>query len=844
MSKSTCKKTQSSNIFEPKKDNIFRVTSRDKKNIFLQSYKVNRKKKLLITYLSASTSFLAAIIIIVPSVVVSVQRSNNQKISSAEASSDLPNKNLDPIQPNTPLSKPSNPFISPVKPSQPTKPETPVKPLNPTVTKPEPVTPSQPVKPVAPANPPQRQTPAFDANLVRHPTNFTDFNNPVSTAINPYATPKEHYQLANQQAIEIEKNTSFSKTNAAFKTGDNYQSNDLTRSNQGLFYDARKIANNNSDDEVTNALLRNQTNIPPKPLKPLSELVELANSNNTPISFNRVVLDYLITHNEFGQSPSMFAWKLLTLSDEFRNNLLSVNGQVLFKVSGNQTISNVLFYADDINDHTGVLDLYISYDLNKIHQASRIQLNQTNSALKKDGDYLKYINERSFLITYDFVGWNQNTDNHFNQTGSINYDNRKSATGTGWIVDEINDSSLEAGKVAFVVATNKHVLDFTLPTLADQNSANTETGLSSQQLQQQEFFNSHQGFLNFSWTHHDFDNYDNLANITATNTSRKPSFAQQEFNQYTAHPVVNIADNSSSLASLPPAQFSQAVTKTKQNFLNSFLYVPDFSLQNTSATLGMNATANIQKNFIKDNVTYNAGPDLVLMRMEFNLKDLKQSWPSLYAVVSSNDQTLKTNWFPGLGTNDAVTDNRVISYVLGYPLAPYNRDENVLSYRIIQNSLSFGSRRKYTVGENDIDNTLQTILRNYDSKFVSNFNLKRSENTNKYPYDDVFSSPMNGLRYQTLNIGSTMLFTGPHLLSGNSGAMVIDSNFNPIGIAYQFQTYQDFNNGQTSSVAMFVQQDQNAISNVTNTVGVSVNNDFQQILKNHQIATFRLNPKK
>ncbi|OYD27049.1 hypothetical protein EI74_0227 [Mycoplasma testudineum] len=233
------------------------------------------------------------------------------------------------------------------------------------------------------------------------------------------------------------------------------------------------------------------------------------------IKFNQESLKYLVTHNEMGQNPKMFAWKLITLSDEIRMNQKSIiSDQIpetkikdnektmrLFQNLPNGT-KNIKFYTDEkgANNTTGVLKIYVVYtDANNKEHVLEKDLTPDYAGLKRDVDYLAAIGDRSFVISYRYAGYfdsnddytdDKNTtfkptydtvkqyasdfnrnpsalksriDSYYKYPKSKNLKNVTNSGGTAWLVDRIiedgQDPKTKQDVYSFIVATNKHVAD-------------------------------------------------------------------------------------------------------------------------------------------------------------------------------------------------------------------------------------------------------------------------------------------------------------------------------------------------------------------------------------------------
>ncbi|PAK21718.1 hypothetical protein CJJ23_00015 [Mycoplasmopsis agassizii] len=252
----------------------------------------------------------------------------------------------------------------------------------------------------------------------------------------------------------------------------------------------------------------------PQLLKPTEEVKNSAvEMNSSEFKLNLNSLKYLVTHNEMGQNPKMFAWKLLTLSDDIRMNQKSVLSDHIYLNNVSEVektyklfekvdsdISDIMFYAENIDNKTGTMTLYVTYKKGSENKSFKIDLNKSNVDLKNDYDYIKHINDRTVSLSWSYGGYLSENDDweddkndtwknvksnfdrniesykrfknnsalqkryfssYFgqNETSGIKFNQTIKTGGTAWVVDKIVDDTLPEGQHAFIIATNKHVLD-------------------------------------------------------------------------------------------------------------------------------------------------------------------------------------------------------------------------------------------------------------------------------------------------------------------------------------------------------------------------------------------------
>ncbi|WP_027119889.1 hypothetical protein [[Mycoplasma] testudinis] len=280
-----------------------------------------------------------------------------------------------------------------------------------------------------------------------------------------------------------------------------------------------KISSTRDMDGINNSNINALAKAPQPAVLPSDLDNRVVSMDQSPLKFNMEALTYLVEHNEMGQNPEMFAWKLITLSDQVRLNKKSVVsdqipiGQIDSKTTGLYLFENIplgiqyiQFYTDDTgaNNKVGTIKIYVVYgtsadDNNK--QVFVTDLNPSNSHLKKNADYIKAIGDKSFAIRWSYGGyvnendtandgvnttfgphaqfikqtaqeWNSLSPNfrngRFNSYWNAprNLQNVSTEGGTGWLVDRILTTSDEQAHpekpqntYSFIVATNKHVVD-------------------------------------------------------------------------------------------------------------------------------------------------------------------------------------------------------------------------------------------------------------------------------------------------------------------------------------------------------------------------------------------------
>ncbi|PAK21040.1 hypothetical protein CJJ23_04200 [Mycoplasmopsis agassizii] len=344
---------------------------------------------------------------------------------------------------------------------------------------------------------------------IKGKNNWRDFQRPIPELDAPEWNPNKNiFSSAKEQRDEILANNFKLNPNQSFNQSYNF------------WYNQKIIANRNYLNMAGNGTNLDNVAEAPQPLKPEQAVKDRAvEMNQSDLKFDLNSLKHLVNNNEMGQNPKMFGWKLITLSDEIRLNKKSILSDHIFendlkdfdknlklfqKVASD--ISNIKFYADAISNKTGTMTLYVTYKKGNEDKAFKIDLDKTNVDLKNDYDYIKFLNDRSVSLTWSYAGWFSENDDYQddkNETWKIvksrldrniknwktvpekdkpnnlnkyfgtdeqglnfSTSNRRSnptgvfaSGGTAWVVDKIVDDNLPEGQHAFVMATNKHVLD-------------------------------------------------------------------------------------------------------------------------------------------------------------------------------------------------------------------------------------------------------------------------------------------------------------------------------------------------------------------------------------------------
>ncbi|WP_371246308.1 proline-rich domain-containing protein [Mycoplasmopsis agassizii] len=335
--------------------------------------------------------------------------------------------------------------------------------------------------------------------------NDTDFQKAIPNLDAPEWNPNQNkYSQALKQRDELIKNGFEINPDSYFEQSYNFWYNQKFIAWRSL----SKIASLNPPKNMNLDLIASA----PQLLKPTQEVKGSAvEMNNSEFKLNLNSLKYLVTHNEMGQNPKMLAWKLLTLSDDIRMNQKSILSDHIYLNNVSEVektyklfeqvdsdISDIMFYAENIDNKAGTMTLYVTYKKGAQDKSFKIDLNKANVDLKNDYDYIKHINDRTVSLNWSYGGWlseNDDWDDDKNQTwenikakfdsniegfktlkpdikiqkysswfgqndtSGVKFNQSLATGGTAWVVDKIIDPNLPEGQHAFIIATNKHVLD-------------------------------------------------------------------------------------------------------------------------------------------------------------------------------------------------------------------------------------------------------------------------------------------------------------------------------------------------------------------------------------------------
>ncbi|WP_371246711.1 hypothetical protein ACA758_01940 [Mycoplasmopsis agassizii] len=746
---------------------------------------------------------------------------------------------------------------------------------------------------------------------IKGKNNWRDFQRPIPELDSPEWNPnKNTFNSAKEQRDEILANNFKLNPNQSFSQTYNFWYNQKIISNRNYL----SIAGSGTNlDNVAEA---------PQPLKPEQAVKDRAvEMEQSDLKFNLNSLKHLVNNNEMGQNPKMFGWKLITLSDEIRLNKKSIlsdhifendlkdqdKNLKLFQEVAND-ISNIKFYADAISNKTGTMTLYVTYKKGTEDKAFKIDLDKTNVDLKNDYDYIKFLNDRSVSLTWSYAGWfseNDKYDDDINDTWKgvksrldrniknfktlperdkphnlnkyfgtdvqgLNFStsNRRSnptgvfaSGGTAWVVDKIVDDSLPEGQHAFVMATNKHVLDigklagteiwYGYPGYQFSSNASNPKAINKQNS-----WLKNSGFYSFTWTRYETSDYSKTSHIPSTDLIPKNG-GQPESEKwnyaYKEQLVSGNSKNSNNVVNFTSPMFKDGdartilnatddeptwLTETRKNFINSIIYMPQYTIghiaKNSGAQVDKNIGGGIKREEQNSDYTYQImGPDLVLVKMVFKDSDLQKNWPALYEILQKPEDEQKS-WFKALDLNPR-TDDRTNSYMAGYPAANIkDGTKRIFSWRAADKSATSSMRDSFvTLGTSS---SVQKFFRDWDAdtyeKYYAPFDVNGRYNPDKsvdFPNSTYISNEKNGLYTSTVLSATESLYSGDHANPGNSGSMVVDANFNNYGILYAF--IPNLPGGSRTSVHHLIQHDPYARSNVLENQRPNIRLELIEILK-------------
>lgn len=401
------------------------------------------------------------------------------------------------------------------------------------------------------------------------------------------------------------------------------------------------------------------------------------------------------------------------------------------------------------------------------------KFNKNNSSLARNEDYFKYIFDRTISLGY---------------LQTTNGEEAVISSGTGWIVDRIYDESLPSNDyVKVLVATNNHVVDFS-GYYKPRNLKNEKTRWFTQEEYAKYLIGEHKRILPYE-TYIDKERYKYLL----WGATPKKSSVSNELNL---------------LSGVDFSTLSKVYNISAENYLDRTWYIPSLTAE------GVEVDGDLRTWYkTKDNVGYitNGTVDFVLVPMVLKVSDIKEKLPSYYEVLNTPKEAA---WYSGLGNSTKYLPQLEV-FSGGYPGTK------------IQNAgyATWSGLKGYGALVQPFDRTIsnESVLNYVGPKTINNnTGFEKLEN--------------GGYVHKLFNVGSRIITSNQigELGSGSSGSMMIDANFNVIGIHFAGLESQGVG---TSIGNLFVAQSQD-LSGDTDIAKAVVNK-----LKKENIYTYKLNPK-
>lgn len=387
----------------------------------------------------------------------------------------------------------------------------------------------------------------------------------------------------------------------------------------------------------------------------------------------------------------------------------------------------------------------------------------------------------------------------------------------------------------------------------------------------QKYYLRNSGFSYFKWKHFETNDYSTLSPVSTqeinagshaikniqTKKQLTIDIEAHDVVNLTSHPVKNLDDwmkNKQNVQIEPNFNYKEPtfLIESRKNFAKSLIYTPRFTLGHTIQKNDVQVMPELQPFFKREAQQGNwtsesMGPDMIFMKMTFNIEDLKKSWKWLYNLLMKDNIEEQKQAFYKLVSQESRTDDRVNSYLAGYPSLGSDR---VFSYRTPKNSVSFSARDRQFVLSGFGNNT-KPVWRPWDQEYWEKHIEKYTQKGNefdlaingelKWPYNKIISNPNNGIYERHIMNSTESFMSGDHANPGNSGSMIIDANLINYGIVFAF-TEHEKELGKTR-VAHFMQQDPYARSTFFKNEKPNFGKDLQRELKRMNINTLVLNPK-
>ena len=448
-------------------------------------------------------------------------------------------------------------------------------------------------------------------------------------------------------------------------------------------------------------------------------------------------------------------------------------------ITKNESVDNIvvkdIYYR--IIDRYAKLEFILEIYNKKTKQTVYLSanFNQKNSGLLKNEDYFQYIFDRT--ISLDLLTTKDGKNVELN-------------SGTGWIVDRIIDDSLPKNKIKLLIATNNHVMGWSNLAISKDNR------MKSRWFNKQEYINyleNNAGFIS-SNIYEDKDRYQYL--LWGTAPLKSP-----------------VSNKYNSLSGISFSNLAKVYNITNQNFINRAWYIPQLSANGIKINENLRTWYQINQEDIKS--IKNGTLDFVLVPMVFDIEDIKEKLPNYYKVLNTKDEA---NWYIGLGNSKKYLPQLQL-FSGGYPGDVNPNSSAIVSWR---GSKSYGSLIQ--AFDREIKN--ESILDYYGPKQINNI--------------DGYQKVGEGYLNKLFNVGTRVITSDEigDLGSGSSGSMIIDSNFNLVGIHFASLNSRAYGAPNDSMIGnLFVAQSQDLSGDIDVRAAVI------KKLKAQNIYTYKLNPK-
>ncbi|MDW2834932.1 MAG2960 family serine endopeptidase lipoprotein [Mesomycoplasma ovipneumoniae] len=523
-------------------------------------------------------------------------------------------------------------------------------------------------------------------------------------------------------------------------------------------------------------------------------LPKFSETQSSGASSNSENLTEIVKKNPFGFLPS-------NLSQLFYYMKIDEIGKI-FK------IANLKKVSANFDDKKGEISiLFESGDGKKqIWKSS-----STNSNLKKDVDYEKFIYDRSFSLGVYGYKYFQNPY-IWNDYGTHAF----KENGTAWVLDRITNNDTNSDSYELLVGTNIHV--WNMAQIFDKSMYFFDV---NNQSEKSKIWNA--GFVDQS--------YKFISEKDTKNADKSRPFFTAARSEHL------ISDNK--YENTYPKIKEYPVFDAYDSYLSAPYYTPRYKVDGImghDVDVGYKYLDNYNE-ATRVGTTKNGGSDFVILRLKIKKTDLEHILPELKKAIDSG---IEKEWHIGLGRNEKFSPIKTQFYG-GYPVATKDNENgdwdkgvnfksnkstggiiNTRS-RVINDSLFHGLWTPYNDAENKDWNSKHEKWKNYQKPFLDNL---------KHGMLKMVLNQHSNL-YTKVNSKNKLDALGP----GSSGSMAIDSSFNLIGINYSYSTDSESN---TFSNAISLMEGQSTYLDGFNG---NIREDFKKKLQKDGLYTVKINPK-